>query len=160
MDTHVPALKKRRLDRGLLAAAAVVAMATGTLAIAGNAHAEAGRRICEYSFKVTPTGYLDPLMKISLGVDYKKDGACPTLRSDKLVNTGFVDYDQILPNPVPKQASEDWGRTHQTALTWLGPDPTTNMLDDCLYAFFWQDPTTPNAKNPSYLNLGDYENYT
>lgn len=160
MDAHLSARKKHRPVRGLLAAGAVMAMATGTLTIAGNAHAESGRRICEYSFKVKPRSYSDPLTRISLGIDYKKDGACPELNPDKLVATGYVDYDQIFPNPVPKETSEDWGETHQTALTRLGPDPTTNMWDDCLYVFFWEDPTTPNATKPSYLNLGSYTQYT
>ena len=135
-------------------------MAAGTLAVTADARAESGRRICEYSFKARPRHSENPriqgnpLLRVSLGLDYKKDGACPTLSTDKLVASGYVDADQVFPNAVPKWTCQDWGRTHQTYLTDLGADPCPEMQADSVYAFFWQDPTTPNAAKPSYLYLG------
>lgn len=152
LSAHV--VPQRLRGRVLVATLAVAAMAAGALAVQSDARAESGRRICEYSFKATPRKYPDQLMNISLGLDYKKDGKCPGLDANKLVATGLLDVDQVMPNPVPKWTCEDWGRTHQTDLIDLNADPCPNLTDDHVYAFFWVDPTLVNAKQPSYRDLG------
>ena len=153
MSTTSSAPRRRpRLNR-ILAGAAIASVTLGTLAVTTTAHAESGRRICEYSFKAKPRSFNDPLMRISLGMNYKKDGACPALDPARLAATGLADVDQIYPNPVPKWTCEDWGTTHETYKTDLGSDPCSHMLEDNIYAFYWQDPTTPNAKAPSYQDV-------
>jgi hypothetical protein len=147
---------RRLLGHGLVTTLPVAAMAAvGALALPqSDAHAESGRRICEYSFKTTPRSSPDQLTNISLGLDYKKDGECPTLDANTLAATKLVDVDQVIPDPVPKWTCEDWGRTHQTHRTDLGADPCPKMEDDHVYAFFWMDPTYDGAKPPSYQDLG------
>lgn len=154
MPLPAPVTPRRPLGRGLVIALAVAMMASGGLAVQSEAHAESGRRICEYSFKATPRKYRDQLTNISLGLDYKKDGACPALDPGKLVATGLVDADQVMPNPVPKWTCENWGRTHQTSMTDLGADPCPKLTDDHVYAFFWVDPTLVHAKPPQVTDLG------
>ncbi|HEY6795308.1 MAG TPA: hypothetical protein VI248_11575 [Kineosporiaceae bacterium] len=145
---------RKRAVLGALTAAALVAT---PLSIRSAAHAESNRRICAYTFKATPRNYSNPLMHISLGLNYKKDGDCPPVNPYKLVQTGYADLDQISPNPVHKWTCEDWGRTHQTYLDPdLGADPCNNMRTDFMYAFFWQDPTTPNPPAPSHQMLSHY----
>lgn len=164
MNPLAHALPRGRFGRGALTVATIVALAAGTLPATTNAHAssepaESGRRICEYSFKAHPRHYHDPLMRISLGMDYKKKGACPTVSPVRLASTGLADYDQIYPNPVHKWTCEDWGRTHQTYLNALGADPCPKLTDDRIYAFFWQDPTTPDAPKPTYAVVGPWQHF-
>jgi hypothetical protein len=162
MNVLAHAVPRGWRGRGLLAVAAVVAMAAGTLSVTAKANAQEGRRICEYSFKVKPKNTNprnpakeDPLLSVSLGVDYKKDGACPGLDPWKLEATGYVDVDQVNPkNPVNKWTCEDWGNTHQTIFTTFGYDPCFDMWDDYVYAFIWEDPTLPNAQKPRIERLG------
>jgi hypothetical protein len=152
--THVVPRSPR--GRSALVVAAAVTMAASTLSVATNAHAESGRRICYYSFKAWPKNQnednprlRDPLAQVSFGVDYKKDGACPRLDPAKLEATGYVDVADVTPQDrVPKMTCEEWGDSHQTFLTDLGADPCPEMWDNYLYAFVWQDPTTPNAIRP------------
>lgn len=156
MNSSAQVRPRRLLSRGLVTTLSIAAMtAVGTLALPqSDAHAEDGRRICEYSFKATPRSYPNQLMNISLGLDYKKDGGCPALDANKLTATKLVDVDQVIPNRVPKWTCENWGRTHQTFRTNLGADPCPTMEDDHVYAFFWMDPTYDGAKPPSYQDLG------
>lgn len=160
MSAHVVPRRGRR--PALLAAAAVTlsAVAASTMAVNAQAHAETNRRICVYSFKAKPRKYDNPLVSISLGINYKKDGACPYADPAKLAASGFVDVDEVRPNPVKKLTCEEWGATHQTSLTPLGADPCEHMPADRLFAFFWQDPTTPNPNTPSYQELGMIWDYT
>lgn len=162
------AAPRSRTARSLLAASALLAFAAGSgVAAMASAHAESGRRICEYSFKAQPENtdpdnprQKNPLLHISLAMDYKKDGACPSLDPARIASTGYVDAGQVNPkNPVNKWTCEDWGSTHQTYLTDLGSDPCAKMDDDVIYAFIWQDPTTPNAAAPSYRELGNWRVY-
>jgi hypothetical protein len=161
------ALPRNRASRGLLATAAALALAVGALSVGADAQAAANRRICEYSFKVQPTTsnannpvLANPLAQVSLGMNYKKDGACPTLNPQKLADTGYVDADQVNPkNSVNKWTCEDWGATHRTYFTRFGKDPCPEMEVDTIYAFVWQDPTTADAEWPVISNLGPYSKY-
>jgi hypothetical protein len=154
--------------RNALVVAAAVTMAAGTLSVATNAHAEAGRRICYYSFKALPKNQhpsnprlQTPQAQVSLGLDYKKDGGCPRLDPTKLAATGYVDAVDVAPQDrVPKMTCEQWGDYHQTFLTDLGADPCPQMWNDYLYAFVWQDPTTPNAIRPYPMRLGHTVDYS
>ncbi len=167
MSTLTQLRPRGRWGRGLLALGAVMTMAAGTMTVTSSAHAESGRRICEYSFKAEPKNtnshnprQKNPLLHVSIGMDYKKDGACPSLDPNKLAATGFVDVDQVNPkNPVNKWTCEDWGRTHQTYLAGLGSDPCPALWNDQVYAFIWQDPTTSNPAAPSLVQLGYYQQY-
>ena len=166
MNIFTPATLRGLRGRGLLAVAASLTMAAGTLTVMPNAHAESGRRICEYSFKALPTNQdpdnprlNNPLLHVSLGVDYKKEGGCPAVDPKKLAATGYVDKDQV--NPAPnKWTCEAWGSTHQTNLMSIGVgDPCPVMLDSVVYAFIWQDPTTPYPQEPRYVQLDEVWNY-
>jgi hypothetical protein len=142
-------------------------LAVGALSVAADAKAAANRRICEYSFKVQPTNsngnnpvLANPLAQVSRGMNYKKDGACPALNPQRLADTGYVDASQVNPKAsVNKWTCEDWGATHQTHFTRFGKDPCPEMAVDTIYAFIWQDPTTPNAEWPSTAKLGPYSDY-
>jgi hypothetical protein len=157
--THVVPRDPR--GRNALVVAAALTMAASTLSVATDAHAESGRRICYYSFKAWPKNQNEhnphlqnPLAQVSLGVDYKKDGACPHLDPAKLADTGYVDIADVAPQDrVPKMTCEQWGEDHQTFLTDLGADPCPDMWDNYLYAFVWQDPTTVNAIRPYYVRF-------
>jgi hypothetical protein len=161
------AVPRGRRARGLVAAAAAATMVAGALAVTAEAHADSGRRICEYSFKALPKNNhpdnprnSNPLLQISLGINYKKDGACPSVDPKKLAATGYVDAEQVNPKKkVNKWTCEDWGRTHQTYLSSIGSDPCYVMWDDTVYAFIWQDPTTPNAEKPRYVQLDPVSYY-
>ncbi|HKT00060.1 MAG TPA: hypothetical protein VJT31_11050 [Rugosimonospora sp.] len=157
--SHLAPTRRRSVRQ--LTGAIVVTMAIGTLSVSimPDAHAESGRRICEYSFMAKPRNYPDPLVRISLGMNYKKDGACPALDASRLASTGYADVDQIYPNPVPKWTCEDWGRSLSLYLTDLGADPCPNMLEDNIYAFFWHDPTTPNAPKPTFTDIAQWRVY-
>lgn len=164
--THVMPRSPR--GRTVLVVAAAVTMAGSALSVVPNAHAEAGRRICYYSFKASPKNQDadnprlgNPLAQVSLGVDYKKDGACPRLDPAKLADTGYVDVADVTPQDhVPKMSCEKWGDYHQTFLTGLGADPCPQMWNDYVYAFVWQDPTTPNAARPYSVRLDNYSFYS
>jgi hypothetical protein len=147
--------------RNALVVAAALTMAASTVTVATNAHAETDRRICYYSFKTWPKNQnannpslQNPSAQVSLGVDYRKDGGCPRLDPAKLAATGYVDLADVAPQDrVPKMTCEQWGDDHQTFLTDLGADPCPDMWDSYLYAFVWQDPTTPKAARPYYVRL-------
>jgi hypothetical protein len=167
MSTLARALPRSRPGRGLMALVSAVTLTAGSMAVMGDAHAEDGRRICEYSFKALPKNTnpdnprsMNPLLHISIGMNYKKDGACPSINPEKLAASGYVDIDQVNPkNPVNKWTCEDWGSSHQTYLGSIGSDPCYVMWQDTMYAFIWQDPTTPNAPGPRYVQLKEYWNY-
>jgi hypothetical protein len=157
--------------RSLLAVAVVVAMMGGTLSMTANANAEEGRRICEYSFQVRPSNDsqnnprnkfpYNPSLTVSLGLDYKKNGACPDLDPEKLAETGYVDVDLVNPKtPANKWTCEEWGDKLQTALTSFGSDPCPNMWDDYVYAFMWQNPANPSALKPWVERLGNKWDYS
>jgi hypothetical protein len=157
MSALTPEVARPRKRRRVAALAVTAAIAVAGLAVATDAHAESGRRICEYSFKARPEKSDKFLENVSLGLDYKADGECPWLSPDKLALTGLVDRSQIFPNPVHKWTCEDWGSTHQTALIPnLGADPCPKLPDDHLIAFYWMDPTLPNPDLPHYQDLGYY----
>jgi hypothetical protein len=167
MNTLARALPRSRTARGLLAHVSAVTLTAGTMTVMGDAHAETDRRICAYSFKALPKNTnpnnprLDnPLVQVSIGMNYKKDGACPSIKKEKLAATGYVDFDQVNPKKkVNKWTCEDWGATHQTYLGSIGSDPCYVMWQDTMYAFIWQDPTTPNAPAPRYVQLDEYWDY-
>lgn len=167
MSTFARALSRGRSGRGLLALTSAMTLAAGTMTVMGDAHAETDRRICEYSFKAMPNNtdpdnprLGNPMLHVSIGMNYKKDGACPSINPGKLADTGYVDIDQVNPkDPVNKWTCEDWGKTHQTYLSAIGSDPCYVMWQDTMYAFVWQDPTTPNAPLPRYVQLDQYWNY-
>jgi hypothetical protein len=156
------AVPRRLLGPGSLAAVALMGTAVMTLSPTSDAHAEDGRRICDYSFKVRPENStdMDTTVKISIGLDYKKKGDCPFVDAVRLAQTGYADWNQIYSNPVPKWTCEDWGKTHQTFFTDLGTDPCPTLTDDVLYAFFWYDPTLPFAKPPSYKVIANWRVYS
>lgn len=166
MNASTPTTRRARYGRLIAVVTALTAVA-GTVTVASTAHADSGRRICEYSFKAQPTNKdpdnprtANPLLHVSIGMNYKKDGACPSIDKNKLAETGYVDVDQVNPkDPVNKWTCEDWGSTHQTYLSSIGSDPCYVMWDDTMYAFIWQDPTTPNAALPRYVQLDQYWNY-
>lgn len=159
-----------RSPRGRIAlvVAAAATMAASTLSVAAIAHAESGRRICYYSFKASPKNkdednprLQNPLVQVSLGVDYRKDGACPRLDPAKLGDTGYVDVADVTPQDlVPKMTCEQWGDYHQTYLSDLGADPCPEMWDDYLYVFVWQDPTTPTAMRPYSIRFDQVSYYS
>jgi hypothetical protein len=176
----VRALFGRRRSRRFISASAV-ALATAVVSVAAvnsQAHAESGNRICVYSNKVKPSTYPDPLIQISLVVKHDKKQNCPTVdpwslsrKSSQKQQDGtdgpiLVDPQQVAPNPVPKLTCEDFGKDAHTediimpGGLGMGEDPCLNMQYDVLYAFYWQDPTTPNAKRPSeasYLSIWEYQ---
>jgi hypothetical protein len=155
---------RKRAVLGAVAAAALVATGISANSVA---HAESNRRICEYSFMAMPKNFPNPLMHVSLGMNYKRHGACPAMDASRLAaavsktyKSNFVDVEQVLPNPAEKWDCESWGSRHQTYLDpWLGSDPCTHMDADVIYAFFWQDPTTPNPPRPDHEVVGHYHNY-
>lgn len=161
---------------GLVAAAtaAVAAASALSVPVVPEAHAEEGRRICSYSFMWKPREYTpeqaaaeprleDPLVKISLGLDYKKDGKCPWVHEEKLwlLTGGLVSEDSVMPDPVEKMTCEEWGDRLHLSKSALGADPCPNMSNDHLYAIFWWDPTLPQHanKSPEYRQLDHYEWY-
>jgi hypothetical protein len=158
---------RSRSGRTVLAVTAAVTMVASTLSVVTNAHAQAGRRICYYSFKSSPKNQIEsnprlqnPLVQVSFGVDYKKDGACPRLDPEKLAATGYVDTTDVTPQDrVPKMTCEQWGDYHQTFLTDLGADPCPEMWNDYLYAFIWEDSTIPNAVRPYFMRLHHFSDY-
>lgn len=168
MNPHSSTAPRGRRRRGPVAAAAVLGLLAAGLSVTANAHAETNRRICEYSFKAMPDNVNpnnprdnNPLLHVSLGMNYKKKGACPTLDAQKLAETGYVDADQVNPKaPANKWTCEAWGETHQTFLnSGIGADPCNVMWVDTIYAFVWQDPTTPSAPKPTMAQLDRYTEY-
>jgi hypothetical protein len=144
---------------GLLAAVAVMGMAAMTLSPMGAVHAETGRRICEYSFKKKVKKYekSNPKMTVSIGMDYKKDGKCPSIDAQKLIKTGYVDADQVAPNPVPKVTCEKWKTEHNLVIDpKFGNDPCLGMKDDELYVIMIRNP----SENGSYTGLGSWRTYS
>lgn len=153
----------RRLSKiGLLAAVAAIGMAAMMLSPLGEAKAQSGRRICEYSFKAKPRHGADPFAHYSIVIDYKKDGACPYLSKDRLVATGYADVDHIFFNPVPKWSCEEWGSRHRTHLTYLGDDPCQWMADSHVYVLTWKDPTVVGFADyvPVVDRLGFWNNFS
>jgi hypothetical protein len=172
VNDSAPTPRRVRYGR-ILAVVTALTTVAGTVTVTAAAHADSGRRICEYSFKASPMNSspnnprhpTDPpnsntKLRVSIGMNYKKDGPCPSINRDKLAATGYVDVDQVNPAASPnKWSCEDWGDTHQMYLGWVGGDPCYKMWDDTMYAFMWQDPTTSNAPTPWYQELGHYWDY-
>ena len=120
MNVFARAVPRGRLGRSLLATATVLTMAAGILSVTADAHAESGRRICAYSFKVKPTDSNpnnprnnNSLVHVSLGMDYKKDGACPGMWDDQVYAFVWQDstmLDAIKPYLMQLGTVYDYGR--------------------------------------------------
>ena len=124
-DTSVSA--HSRAIRRVLSCSAVAATLLGamTLTAATQAHADSGRRVCVYAIDtVDPKA---PNENVIWGVNYKKDGACPTVTNGK--NGIYVNQTQ----PVPKITCEAFqGKVN------LGPynsHSCSNMLEDHAYRY-------------------------
>ena len=90
----------------LLGAVLVLLATVASVLTTPQAEAVSGRRICLYATGVPAKVYQDTGAVHDTvaytGVNYKKDGACPTLASDK------VTYGVNQPQPVRKVRCEDW----------------------------------------------------
>ncbi|HEY6793850.1 MAG TPA: hypothetical protein VI248_04115 [Kineosporiaceae bacterium] len=158
------AAPKRRIRSPIAAAAALVAAGIATAGIVTpQAHAESGRRICVYSYKQYVQEGLDgALTRYSVGINYKKDGACPGLDGNR-----FPSYlphgSDIATGSIRKQTCEEWGKAHSLdrldSLMLTNADPCRVMTVDHVYVFEWQSPTTPEAAKPRLIDLGPYWDY-
>ena len=154
----------KRWIRSPLAAAALAAAGVAAFVVAvPQAHAESGRRICVYAYKQYVPEALDgALTKYSVGLDYKKDGACPQINGGLIPNYYPHDTD-IATGSIRKETCEEWGKAH--SLDLLGDpqvnnaDPCPIMVDDHVYVVAWQSPTTPEAAKPKLIDLGPYWDY-
>jgi hypothetical protein len=150
--------------RALIAAAVLaVAGVAAAGATAPQAHAESGRRICVYAFKQYVQGGLDgPLTRYSVGIDYKKNGACPQIDGNTLP-AYFPHGSDIATGSIRKLDCEAWGKAHSLDLLdsprLTDADPCPQMTDDHVYVFEWQSPTTPEAARPKIIDLGPYGDY-
>jgi hypothetical protein len=118
-------------DKKYLVALVAVALTAGWLN-AGAAHAQSGRRLCVY-------GQYDAWRSAQVEVhglavvDYKKDGACPTVNFGKFFSAVGVPVPPAN-QPVPKITCEELsGKIGWEP--WPGEDPCSRMGNDYVYRF-------------------------
>ena len=143
-------------DKKYVVAVAAFALAAGGLN-AGIARAESGRRICVYgqydawsSSEVESHGWAV--------IDYKKDGACPSVNYEKFFTAVGVPV-PASSQPVPKITCEELsGKLGWEP--WPGEDPCTKMDDDVVYRFQTKTDKQANTVEHSWPTFGwiwDYE---
>jgi hypothetical protein len=125
-------------------AAALAAIVTVIcLAPFQKAHAESGRRICQY---IWDKGMGNPEGRnVSFVVDFKKDGDCPALDRAKItipreVGLWMPSPDDWEKQPVPKFTCEQFQYLYKLPSSGSGGDPCTYMWASELYAV-----TSPKA---------------
>ena len=129
--------------RTVLLGAVLVLLATIASALpAPQAEAVSGRRICVYATGVPAKVYVNPELSYDTlaytGVNYKKDGACPTGTASNFL------YGITEAQPVRKIRCEDWSSTiGAVSYLWsylsnkpeTTADPCTQMVKDQIVHF-------------------------
>jgi hypothetical protein len=113
-----------------------------TVVTAPAADAVANRRICQYSYVRTWYGSSGVAVShFQWGMNYKKDGGCPSNHNSYSLNNAAFDYS------VGKVTCEEFGKTVK-----VNYDPCTQMAVDSLYYVEWP---VSGAKT-SFSNHGHY----
>jgi hypothetical protein len=127
-----------------LVATLVATAAMVTLSSTQEAHAEAGRRICKYTWM---QGVGNPEGRtVSFVADYKKDGACPYVDLRKVrmpaeLGSWMPPPDTWEHQPTPKLTCEEFQAALALPSGGDGGDPCTYMEDDKLYGVVSPLPT-------------------
>lgn len=155
--------RRGRIRSPRVAAALAVAGVAALGVAVPQAQAQSGRRICVYAYKqYVQDGVDGSLARYSVGLNYKKDGACPAITGD-MIPTYYPHGTDIATGSIRKETCEVWGRDHSLdrlkSPVLTNADPCPIMVDDHVYVFEWTSPTTPEAADPKVIDIGPYWEY-